>query len=255
MNDRARTEGTLAQPPPEVIRELRQLLAGARLSGNGGVSQRGRTLDLLVTVWGSDGPRDSVDVVLSAFCPGSLPYRLDRVAVRALGHAPPGAVWRLGQPAGLGALKFCGLPRSAAGYRLQVLATAGAGPFDLPPDRMAARTDGGDLGTRELRRGRVYLSQDGSVRATVRLTEEGALRVAVESRTEERAGAVVEYAFLEGALGRVVSQGNRTLRPANLPGCWEDSGPAEVFPAGAEPSEFIFGVLPGAPELAPEVPT
>jgi hypothetical protein len=236
------TTQPLQRPPPEAVREMQQLLGGAGLSLAEGRLIRGQAVHLLLTVWDSTSKPDLVDVVLSAFRPGAPPWPLDRVPMWARAHTPQGAVCRPGQSAGLGAVKFCGLPRWGADYHLHVLAAAGAGSVPLPAACLAARTCLAEATIQELRRGKIYPSQDGNVLATLRQTESGELMVAVETRVAEFGGAVVEFAFLDGGTGRVICPGSCTLRPATLPGLWEGRTTAEVFPAGVRQCEFLYGI-------------
>lgn len=89
----------------------------------------------------------------------------------------------------------------------------------------------------------VYESTDGTVRATLRLTETGHVVVAVETNEVSLSGATVHFAFVQPS-GAVEHSGTVTLQPvADEEGLWE--GRWEGTLQLAEPCEFVFEVPTG----------
>ena len=279
MNTRTTENSTNALPLTDQARqELEAMLGRTVLTPGESILERGRHVDLVISVWDSEESEDRYDALVSAFSPGWGRFRLEGVDViaqgraagepvefpsrqagygpegvdlTAQGRAPGEPVEVTGAVTGRGDIALSGLRRDIERYSLRcgrphhVLRLAWVAEGYRTQDELTQHEQ-------ELRQGRVFTLEEDRIVVTVRKTAQGDINVAAETRDGDLAGAIICFALKDRTSGRVLLRGERKLpRQKNTPDCFIDSRPVdpplprEAFgPLGHLECEFKAWVKP-----------
>jgi hypothetical protein len=242
MNIKKKAPAITPTLPPEGVAELRRLLDGCALTAGEGIARRGRGVEVVVSVWDSEGKADCFDAHFTAFGPGGERVRLDGVAAYARGQDEEGGLLHPGRLMRRGDLTIQGMRKGVA-YELRLPAVMGRSqqpvPLAVRPPRVKSAESAGPTADTSSGKSAEYTSTDGQVVVTVR-EGHGAAVVAFETREARLAGAAVRFALVQES-GRVEHSGEVRLERVEE-GVWEKRWTGSVYLSA--PCELVFEVLP-----------